>query len=78
LDEVERAGRLMRDLLHQLFDSLLEMSLADAQLTDNKVFMKRLGDLLDAIGTVSIVGDVEVEDSSASRRRSESTNGSFG
>jgi hypothetical protein len=68
----ERAGRLMRDLLHQVYDALLELAVEDDVLIRNKVFLDRLDAVLIAIGSVSIVGEIESEtaDTTAETRAS--------
>ncbi|WP_200949286.1 hypothetical protein [Phycicoccus sp. Soil748] len=62
----ERASRLMRDLLHQLYDAILEMAITDEKLLGNRVFTRRLDALLEAIGSVTVVGEIEVEDAETS------------
>jgi hypothetical protein len=57
---IDRASRLLVDLLGQLRDALLEAVLADEALVEDDRFVTRVDDLLAAITNVRIVGDVEV------------------
>ncbi|MGL5823770.1 MAG: hypothetical protein ACRCYU_02860 [Nocardioides sp.] len=62
LDELESAGRLMRDLLGVIYDEILEMALNDSQLLGDKVFTRYLDAFSDSIGQVELTGEVEEED----------------
>jgi hypothetical protein len=57
----ERAARLLVDMLGQLHESLLEAALSDEDLIVDSHFVNNLDALADAITSVRVSGDVEVQ-----------------
>jgi hypothetical protein len=57
----ERAARLLVDLLTQLHDALTEAAVEDEELIMDGSFLDRLDALAEAIGTIRVVGEVQVE-----------------
>jgi hypothetical protein len=58
---IERAGRLLVDLLGIVHESILTAALNDDELIDDTYFVARLDALLEAITTVTVSGEVEIE-----------------
>jgi len=58
----ERAGRLLRDLLQQMYDLLLEGALEDKTLVASKPFADALDAFQDAVTRFHITGEVTSED----------------
>lgn len=58
---VERAGRLLVDLLAQFHEAVLAAALDDDALLADSMFVQRLDDLLAAISAVTITGEVTTE-----------------
>jgi hypothetical protein len=71
----ERAGRLLRDLLQQIYDDLLAAALEDDALLRSKVFADRLDAFQTAVTTVQVRGPVEQQTVDTSSERTESKKG---
>jgi hypothetical protein len=67
----DRAGRLLVDLLTQFHDALLNAVLADESLIDDDAFTAKADELLSAISSVRVTGEVEttheIEDTSTKK-----------
>ncbi|MCO6696348.1 ATP-binding protein [Streptomyces albidoflavus] len=57
---IERASRLLVDLLNQFHDALMSEALEDDELIENTYLVAKLDQLLDSISTVRVSGEVEV------------------
>lgn len=68
----ERAGRLLRDLLYQIYDALLAVAIEDDALVSDKVFTTRLDKFLDAVGSVGVDGTVEAQENEGRKERRDS------
>ena len=71
----ERAGRLLRDLLQQLYDQLLDAAIHDDKLVSDKVFVNRLDAFQAAVTSVEVVGTVSVEEEELEREQTERKRG---
>jgi hypothetical protein len=60
ISATERAGRLLVDLLGIVHEGLLAAALDDEELLTDKMFVRHLDELLEAITTVQVSGQVEV------------------
>ncbi len=58
----ERSARLLVDIMGQVHESLLTAAIYDERLIVDADFVSRLDDLLTAITTIRVRGDVEVEE----------------
>ncbi|MFJ8881007.1 hypothetical protein ACIREG_26780 [Streptomyces albidoflavus] len=63
----ERAARLLVDLLGQLHESLLNSVLEDSSLMDDGYFVEKADQLLTAISSVRVIGEVERTDEAESK-----------
>lgn len=71
----ERAGRLLRDLLQQLYDNLLEVAIDDAKLQDDHRFFDRLDAFQTAVTSVQVCGTVSTEAAKSETDRTERKRG---
>ncbi len=67
----ERAGRLLRDLLQQLYDQLLQAAVEDDKLLTNKTFLSKLDAFQAAVTSVEVEGTITTEEAEASTERTE-------
>lgn len=76
----ERTGRLLRDLLNQVYDNVISIVIEHDKLINNNALINALDTLLTAASKVEVRGTVEVEESEAERstkRRTGAVKGSI-
>lgn len=74
---IDRAARLLVDLLGQFRDALLEAVVADEKLVEDGRFVEKLDELIVALTNVRLDGEVKVS-SEAEDKRSDRSGGSLG